>query len=59
MREQDDDKRVRLLAALQAGEDEVRAGRVVPYTKDFLDRCEDRARKNLAEGRKPKADVLP
>ena len=59
MREQDADKRARLLAALQAGEDDVRAGRIVPYTEGFLDRCEDRAREIVAKGRKPKSDVVP
>jgi antitoxin ParD1/3/4 len=59
MREQDDEKRTRLQAAIQAGQDDVNAGRVTAYTQDFMDRCEDRARKNVAQGRKPKADVLP
>ncbi|HEY6334038.1 MAG TPA: hypothetical protein VI756_32280 [Blastocatellia bacterium] len=58
MREEEGDRRSRLLAAIQAGEDDIDAGRATTYDGDFMDRCEARARKNLAEGRKPKPDVL-
>jgi len=59
MREEDGHRRARLFAAIQAGEDDIDAGRTTAYGSDFMDQCEARARKNLAEGRKPKPDVLP
>jgi putative addiction module CopG family antidote len=59
MREQEEAKRTRLLDALQLGADDIEAGRVTPYTSDFLEQCEARARQNLAAGRKPNPDVMP
>ncbi|PTQ83154.1 antitoxin ParD1/3/4 [Nitrosospira multiformis] len=59
MREQDEAKRMKLLDALQLGMDDIEAGQVTPYTPDFLDQCETRARQNIAAGRKPSPDVTP
>ncbi|HEU4854329.1 MAG TPA: type II toxin-antitoxin system ParD family antitoxin [Nitrosospira sp.] len=59
MREQDEAKKMKLLAALQLGMDDIEAGRVTPYTSDFLEQCEVRARQNIAAGRKPSPDVTP
>lgn len=59
MRERDDSPHARLVAALEAGEQAIREGRTVPYTPDFLDECEKRACRNLAEGKELNPDVLP
>lgn len=52
-------RKIRLLDALQLGMDDIESGRVTPYTRDFLEQCEARARQNLAVGRKPSPDVTP
>jgi len=49
----------RLVYALELGDRDIEAGRVVPYTPDLLDQSIERARKNVAAGRKPKSDVIP
>ena len=60
MRERgDNDKRARLRAALAEGERDLAAGRMVPYTPQFLDDCAKRARENLTRGKKLNPDVLP
>ncbi len=59
MRERDESPHARLMAALEAGEQAIREGRTAPYTPDFLDECEKRARQNLAEGKELNPDVLP
>lgn len=52
-------RKIRLLDALQLRMDDVEVGRVTPYTSDFLEQCEARARQNIAAGRKPSPDVTP
>ena len=59
MRERDESTHTRLMAALEAGEQAIREGHTVPYTADFLDECEKRARQNLAQGKELNPDVLP
>jgi antitoxin ParD1/3/4 len=55
----EDGKHARLKAALAEGERDIAAGRMAPYTPEFLDECEARARENLANGKKLNPDVLP
>ena len=59
LREQDEDKYGRLMAALEAGEQAVREGRTKPYTPDFVKESTARARKMVADGEAPNPDVLP
>jgi len=57
MREGFNAPRARLMAALEEGMADVEAGRTVPYTPEFLDECEERARENVANVIKPNPDV--
>lgn len=57
LREQYVTKQEKLLAALECGENDIRLGKTVPYTPNFLDECEERAIRNLSEGKKPSPDV--
>jgi antitoxin ParD1/3/4 len=57
LREQDDSKHARLMAALEVGERAIQEGRTAPYTPGLLDRIEQDARQHAAEGRKPNPDV--
>ncbi len=50
-------KQAKLLAALERGENDIKLGKTVPYTPDFMDECEKRALHNLSEGKKPNPDV--
>ena len=59
LREQDDSRSARLMAALEIGERAISEGRTVPYTPELLDRIEQDARQHAAEGRKPNSDALP
>ncbi len=59
LREQDDGKYARLVAALEVGEQAVREGRAKPYTPELLDQIERDARRHAAEGRIPNPDVCP
>jgi antitoxin ParD1/3/4 len=59
MREAFNNKHARLVAALEAGDKDIREGRTVRYTPEFLDDCEKRARENVANGIKPNPDVCP
>lgn len=59
MREEFHRKHERLAAALEAGDRAIREGRTVPYTPEFLDDCEKRARENVVNGVKPNPDVCP
>jgi antitoxin ParD1/3/4 len=59
LREHDDGKYVRLMAALEAGEQAAREGRTKPYTPELLDRIEQNARRSAAESRIPNPDVCP
>lgn len=59
MREQDDNKRACLLAALELGEQDITAGRTTPYTPALRDQIEQEARQHAAEGRKASPDVMP
>ncbi len=58
MREQDD-QHARLLAALEAGERDLAAGRTVPYTPDLLKQVEQEARTQAANKRPANPDVIP
>ena len=59
LREADDQRYDRLIAALEVGEKALRDGRVVPYTPKFLDECADEARKMVEKGIAPDPDVCP
>jgi putative addiction module CopG family antidote len=57
LREQYVAKQEKLLAALERGDNDIRLGKIVSYTPNFLDECEERAMHNLSEGKKPSPDV--
>ncbi len=59
LREQDDNKHARLMAALEEGERDVREGRTHPYTPELLAEIEQSAIQHAAEGKKPNPDVCP
>lgn len=59
LRERDDGSYTRLMAALEEGERAVREGRVVPYTPELFDECENNAIRMLEEGLEPNPDVCP
>lgn len=59
LREHDDGKYTRLMAALEVGEQAVREGRTKPYTPELLDQIERDARLHVAEGRIPNPDACP
>ena len=59
LREIDDGKYARLMAALDVGEQAVRDGQTEPYTPQLLDEIELEARQHAAEGRKPNPEVCP
>lgn len=59
LREQDDAKYARLMAALEEGMQDVRGGRTVTYTPELLEQIEKEAIQHAAEGRKPNPDVCP
>ena len=59
LREIDDQKYDRLMAALEVGEQALREGRVVPYTPELLDEIDQEAVQHAAERRKPNPDVCP
>ena len=57
LREQDDNKHARLVAALEVGQQAIREGRTALYTPELLTQIEQEARQHAAEGRKPNPDV--
>lgn len=57
LREQDDNRHARLMAALEVGQQAIREGRTALYTPELLDQIEQEARQHAAEGRKPNPDV--
>ena len=57
LREQDDAKYLRLMAALEVGEQALREGRTKPYTPELLKQIEQDARRRAAEGGIPNPDV--
>jgi antitoxin ParD1/3/4 len=59
LREIDDNKYSRLVAALELGEQAVREGRTEAYTPQLLDQIEKDARKKAARGERPNPDVCP
>jgi hypothetical protein len=59
MREQDDNRHARLLAALKVGELDLAEGRSSPYSSALLDEIEREARKHASADRKPDSDVVP
>ena len=59
LREQDDSRYTRLMAALEVGEAAIREGRTASYTPALLDQIERDARQHAAEGRKLNPDVCP
>ena len=59
LREQDDSKYARLMAALEVGEKAVREGRTQLYTPELLEEIVQEAHKRAAEGRIPNPDVCP
>lgn len=59
LRQQEEAQRMRLAAALELGERTIREGRTTAYTPELLERIEQNAREQAAEGRKPNPDVCP
>ena len=59
LRESDDNRQARLLAALDVGEQAIREGRTAPYTPSLLAKIEREARQHAADGRKPNPDACP
>lgn len=59
LREQEDSKYNRLMAALQQGRDAAKKGDVLAYTPELLDEIEQEAIQHAAEGNEPDADVCP
>ncbi len=59
LREQEDGKTAKLMAALEVGRQAVRDGRIEVYTPEFMDKIVSDARQYVAEGRIPDPDVCP
>jgi len=57
--EENECKRLRLLAALKLAEDDIAAGRGTPYTQELFEQIKQDARTHAAEGRELKPDVIP
>ena len=57
LREQYDIKKNNLMTALNNGEQDIKLDKTVPYSDSFLDNCENMARKNITQGKKPNSDV--
>lgn len=51
LREEEDKKRDRLMAALEEGERDIREGRFEPYTPELLDEIEREVDQHIAEGK--------
>lgn len=51
-------RQLRLEKLLQEGEDSLREHGAIPYTEDFFDRAEDRARAGLNANQEPNPDVV-
>ena len=58
-REQKETRRIRLVEALRLGEEDVAAGRTIPYTRELMEQIRKEAKQYAAEGRKPDPDVIP
>lgn len=54
-----DEKYRRLVAAIEAGEADIRAGRVVEYTPELRQQIMDNAKNKAASGHQPNPDVMP
>ncbi|MEQ1835046.1 MAG: type II toxin-antitoxin system ParD family antitoxin [Candidatus Nitrotoga sp.] len=59
LREFDDSKYIRLMAAIEVGDQAAREGRTQPYTSELLEQIEQTSRQFAADGRKPNSDVCP
>ncbi len=59
LREQDDEKYDRIMAAIEVGERDVREGRVELYTPELMDRIVQDAIEHVAAGRPLDPDVCP
>jgi antitoxin ParD1/3/4 len=59
LRELDDGKFSRLVAALEVGEQAMREGKGTPYTPELLEKIDSESLQHAAEGRKPNPDVCP
>jgi len=59
LREKESAKEERWLAAIKLGEDDIKAGRTVPYTPKLLDKIMKNAIKNAKSGKKLNPDVCP
>jgi Arc/MetJ-type ribon-helix-helix transcriptional regulator len=60
-REQKAEKRLRLLEALRLGEEDIAAGRTIPYTRDLIGQLYQEAVRNVRSGEKAVYDpnVIP
>lgn len=59
LREQEDARNDRLMAALAAGEKDIREGRTVPYTPELRKQIMEDAIKHAEAGKEPDPDVCP
>ena len=61
VREQNDNKRIRLMEALRLGEEDIAAGRVTPYTPELMDQLYQEALQGVRTGKKTvyDPDVTP
>lgn len=57
--QENENKRLSLLAALKLGEDDIAAGRVTPYTQELFEQIKRDAIIHAEEGRELKPDVIP
>lgn len=56
--EESENKRLRLLAALKLGENDIAAGRVTPYTQELFEQIKIDARIHAKEGGELKPDAI-
>lgn len=59
LREVDDNRFNRLMAALDVGEQDARHGRLEPYTPELMTQIAQDAERHAAEGRQADPDVCP
>ncbi|MBF0152248.1 MAG: hypothetical protein HQL64_00680 [Magnetococcales bacterium] len=59
MRQQEISRQALLEAALELGEQDIAAGRTLPYTPSLLDQIEQDARQQVCAGKDPHPDVVP
>jgi len=56
---EEEEKRKAFLAAVKKGEDDIAAGRTIPYSEEWLEEVTERAIQKALNGEPPKSDVVP